>query len=576
MKRLILLLLLWSPLAAFGQSDSLKSVVLHQIVTKASGPNFAVVAAKIRLGVDVDFAYRQLDTLLARPYGDMFWMYGCAGLYLSTQDILRADYKKKIRECWKHFTPYRGDTENHFLMYYGSLLLMSEVWPELDGSEWFTGQSSAEIHAQAKDFLDHFIDETSRFGQSEYNSPRYDYYYVTPLVLLSQFASDSTIRTRCSMILDLFIADYAVEYLNGAYCGAHSRVSDQAAVDPRAGEVTAYGQYFFEDSVKFLEPDLAFAALGKYQCPYVIRAIAHARGTSFVNIETKRGRPTLRGTDVRQATVRKYDYMTKDYCLGSMQGGLVQPIQQQSWSLVFASYHAKNILFSLHPNFSADELAEFFPEEPSFMLERIGGVKQGYPNENKWVGGSPYERIYQNKNLLVALYDIPDSAKYHHVDVHLPSGMQDPKFGYELAPTDWTTFQYDSALVGVRLMTDYNVIDGERLRTSAGRTACWVICSSLRETTREKFNALLKPLQPVVYGDSIAYLDWNGNGVRCKRTDAVNYQPKEEWLYNSSFIKSGRGSGLIDLSTGGSMGGETLELDFNVNNIREGSYTMRH
>ncbi len=43
--------------------------------------------------------------------------------------------------------PYRGDTENHWLLYYTSLYLMSQMWPDQPGELWYTGKSSAEKHA---------------------------------------------------------------------------------------------------------------------------------------------------------------------------------------------------------------------------------------------------------------------------------------------------------------------------------------------------------------------------------------------------------------------------------------------
>src|SRR5207248_10357141 len=150
-------LILFGTIQLFAQTQSSKHALLQRITQMPAGPNFAVVSAKLRLGMDTANAYRQLDTLLARPYGDTFWMYGCAGLYYATQDVLRAEYKQRIRWCWKHFTPYRGDTENHFLMYYGSLFLMSQAWPDLVDSEWFMGKSSREIYAESKEYLDHWI-----------------------------------------------------------------------------------------------------------------------------------------------------------------------------------------------------------------------------------------------------------------------------------------------------------------------------------------------------------------------------------------------------------------------------------
>ena len=97
----------------FAQSRESKLRVLNQIASVPSRNDFAMVAARIYLGKDTANAHRQLDTLLSRAYGDMFWMYGCAGLYYATSDRLRPEYKARIRSCWKHCTPYRGDTENH-------------------------------------------------------------------------------------------------------------------------------------------------------------------------------------------------------------------------------------------------------------------------------------------------------------------------------------------------------------------------------------------------------------------------------------------------------------------------------
>jgi hypothetical protein len=532
-----------------AQSPATKAHVLEEIARSNVGTNFAEVAAKIRLGIDTDLAYRQLDTLLARPYGDMFWMYGCAGLYWSTIKVLHPEYKERIRWCWKHFTPYRGDTENHFLMYYGSLYLMSQAWPGLQDTDWFMGMASDDIRDASKEYLNHWIDETVRTGQEEFNSPRYDYYYITPLALLAQYTFDPQMKKRFTMMLEFWLADYAVEYLNGSYCGAHARVSDQAAIDPRAGEVTSYGQYFFEDSVTRLEPDLAFAALTDFTCPDVIRMITKDRDKPFENREFKRGRTTIRNAPFKNAVVRKYDYMTKDYCLGSMQGGLVQPIQQQSWSLVFAGQQPNNILFGLHPNYSADELAEFFPEEPSYLLEKIGSTKAGYPNENKWVGGSPYERIYQNKNMLVALYDIPQRAKYHHVDLFIPqhavilaidSGTHKEGLFSKAAP-GWTVLQYDSTLVGILLFTPYHVTSDSvsyRIRTKDGRTGYWVVCKSMRDVSVMEFEKSLSSMTMKAEGDSVAFLNAEVESIRCKLKDSVDYQPSGTMLFASPYLSA--------------------------------------
>lgn len=459
---------------------------------------FQVVAARLALGRDTALAWRQLDTLLARPTGDMFWMYPATGLYHTMKDRLDAGWRARFRNAWKTYTPYRGDTENHYLMYYASLLLMSEEWPGLPGSEWFNGRSSQENHDDATEYLEHWIDETVRLGSTEWDSPRYTYYYVTPLILLRDYARDTTLRRRSEMMLELTLADYAAEYLEGSYCGAHSRDADGSVIDPRRAEATSYAQFYFTDSIAFVLPDLAFAALSPWQCPPIIRAIAHDRDTAFVHTETKRSRARLRNYDERYATVFKYDYMTPDYCLGSIQGGLHQPIQQHTWDVTFASPKANNTIFSLHPTWSARELGTFFPEDPELMVADVARAKASYTNENKWIGGSAREQIGQNENVLVAVYDLPRSEPIRHVDLFLPATLDEMRHD----TTGWYFTRFGSAFAALRIIADSVESIAEtgstRLRAhvdvtddSSARALVVVVCGSEREQSFEQFAAAI-------------------------------------------------------------------------------------
>jgi hypothetical protein len=576
----------------FAQSPQTKNEVLNRIASIPLRNDFAMVAARIHQNMDTAKAYKQLDTLLTHAYGDMFWMYGCAGLYYATSDVLRPQYKARIQQCWKHCTPYRGDTENHFLMYYGSLFLMAQAWPDLPDTEWFMGKSSKEIYEESKEYLDHWIDETVRDGQEEWDSPRYGYYYITPLALLAEYTKDKRMKHRFEMMLEYELASYAADYLNGSYCGAHSRVSDECAIDPHAAEIETYGNYFFGedggqarlDTLAAMHPDIAFAAMTSFTCPEIIRNIANDRSEPYEQFSLKRGRQMLRNMDkwsstdsshdsTNHAPVYKYDYMTKDYCLGSMQGGIVQPIQQQSWSLVFNSDKHHNIITGLNPYVSEDELGMFFPEYPSFMLERIGSTKASYTNEDKWEGGSPYEHIYQDKNVLVALYDLPDSEKYREVDLFLPSQAtflwKEPVFlsdnpqgsnyfgdsihHYELP--SWSIFKYDSMLIAIQPLTRYETIEtngGIRWRLSDVGGIWGYIIYCFNDTDVDSLKSFL---HYVTWGRS------NGKFFVTKiGTPESNFDPSKgvpllnfdnEWqdnsIFHSPYLESKKGSGILTM-----------------------------
>jgi hypothetical protein len=556
------LLLLWSASALHAQDAASKSRWIEAVASHNGSPNFAVISAKLRLGRDTAFAYRQLDTLLTRGYGDMFWALWSAAAYCSTQDVLRPDYKAKIRSAWKQHTPYRGDTENHFVMYYTAWLLMAQEFPDDAGDTWFNGKSSKENYADAKDFLVHWVDETARYGQTEWDSPRYGYYYITSLVLLAEYTRDATLKARFTKALDLVLADYAIEYLNGNYCGAHSRVSESQALDARRNEMSAYGAYFFGDSVANIGEDVAFAAMSHFTCPSIIRDIARDRSTPYELYEYKRGRTAIRTRAVPNAAVHKYTYMTDHYAMGSIDRGLVQPIQQQSWSLVLNGDSTPSVVTGHHPFVDSSEMTTYFPEYAQFMMERIGAVKQGYTSEDKWAGGSPYERIYQEKNVLAALYDIPDGVRFDHVDLFIPAGLAGSRFTSAVdseatfSPS-WIILHDNGTRVGIYLLSPYHLFklsNGLRVRMRDPNAGYVAIADDISRPVTE-FVKHLTSLRIERKGERVISKGDNG-----KTVDLPNAKSRQNdgWLYRSPYINSKLGSDVVTLAHGK----DKLVLDF--------------
>jgi len=561
-KYLVLSVLFIASAFVSAQSPARKAAMLITLSHRHDTPNFATNSARLHNNINVERAYREIDTLLTTGHGDMFWMYAATGFYFSTQDVLRPEYKIKLREAWKRLTPYRGDTENHFLMYYGSLFLMSQEWPNLPGSEWFTGQSSQEIQKQSREYLEHWVDEIVRVGQVEFDSPRYSYYFITPLFLLAEYTKDPYLKQRFSMVLEMFLADYAIEYLHGSYCGAYSRSGDYSVINPRVCETRGYGDFMFEDSSTYYEPDIAFLALSKYECPEVIRLMARTRNIPYEHFERKQGRRTLRYSDVRNEDVYKVSYMTDDYCLGSMQGGLVQPIQQHSWSIITNSTVANNTIFGLHPYISPKELGMFFPEEPEFMIEKIGSVKAGYPSENKWVGGSPYEKIVQKKNVLLASYAIPQDAQSKHVDLYTP--LRSKMSAVVLTEDGYYFFvELDSVLVGITGTGRPEVSeDGVARRVRIyGDTLAYGVAITSNASNFSKFRQDFESAQLIQKkGEFTFTFDETILSSEAKPTKL-----QKQYLFYSSMIQSKYGSGIITMQ----VGGKKRILDFNSNAVRE-------
>ncbi len=418
--------------------------------TLAENParNFHFVAARLLAGRDTALAWGQLDSLLAEPTGDMFWTYPATAFYFYFRDFLTDEHRAAYRRVWKEWTPYRGDTENHFLMYYETLYLMAQEWPDLPGTEWFNGKSSEENFREAEEYLDHWIEETTRYGQTEWDSPRYFYFYVLPLLTLYDHADDPRMAKQAGMMLELLLADYAVDYLDGRYCGAHSRDGDGSVIDPLKAEARAWSDFWWEDSVSLVLPDLVFALRSDFDPPDIIRRIAHDRSRPLTSFEQKRSRAKMRYSDELYTPVYRTTYMTERWAIGSIQGGLQQPIQQHTWDITFATERPNSTIYALHPYASAHELGMFFPEEPELMEAGILASKASYGSSDKPIGGSPFEEIRQHRGTLFGHYEIPVDTRFAHVDFILPSAL----FDDELRTIDgWMLLRVEGEPVGIRI-----------------------------------------------------------------------------------------------------------------------------
>ena len=52
------------------------------------------------------------------------------------RDKLSPEARAALRDVWRTTRQQRGDTENHWAMYYTSLYLMAQLWPDEAGDRW--------------------------------------------------------------------------------------------------------------------------------------------------------------------------------------------------------------------------------------------------------------------------------------------------------------------------------------------------------------------------------------------------------------------------------------------------------
>ena len=363
------------------------------------------------------------------PVDNMFWMFPMVSVMMAGERGLDASARDRIAELWRTYWPSRGDTENHWAMYYASLYLAAQSFPGAGPEKWFNGKSSAENMAEARGYLEHWMEVTTSFGQGEYDSPNYLEEYVVATCLLAGWAEDPALKHRAHMLLDYLIYDYAVETLDGYYGGAHSRVYPRQIVAPGLTPSTALGWFLFGFGERQPNGVVQLLALSGYAPPPILERIARDRDRPYVERELKRTRWRLRNAgpdsfvvgDKRTVPVYKYSYVDRDFILGSSQGGLLQPIQQQTWSLIWRTdlpaAGAANTFFGVQPYSSPLEGTMYFGGDWDTVTNLIARSKADYDTPDKLPSGSPFEQVFQHGAALVALYDIPPGTRFPLVTV---------------------------------------------------------------------------------------------------------------------------------------------------------------
>ena len=354
-------------------------------------------------------------------------MYPMATVMETGGDVMTPANRARIMELWRTYFPFRGDTENHWLLYYSSLYLAAEAFPAGGRGAWYNGKTSEENRAEARSYVEDWMRITTTYGQGEFNSPNYMEEYVAPLALLAGWARDNRLRQEARMTLDYVLLDYAMEELNGEYGGAHSRIYPWQVVQPGHTPAAAIGWLVFGLGEYQPSGTTTILAMSGYVPPPILYRIAHDRERPYTDVALKRTRWRMRHAGPEAVTVAgrstarvyKYTYMDPDFVIGSCQGGLLQPIQQETWSLIWREdrdlFTRQNTFFGLQPSSSPEEGTMYFSGKWDTVTNLISRSKVDYDSPDKMAGGSPYEQVAQEGPALIALYDLPVHARFPHI-----------------------------------------------------------------------------------------------------------------------------------------------------------------
>lgn len=400
-------------------------------VNEGPTTDLATIAAKLALRQDAEWCSRSVLAAMKDPGSGPFWMFPITCVAYLGRDQLSPEARAAIRDAWRTTIQLRGDTENHWAMYYVSLYLMAELYPDEPASSWYSGKSSAENLAEAREYLLHWVDLTTTIGQGEFNATHYIGEYVIPMGMLATWANDPAMRLRGRMMLDWLLADQFVNTLHGVLSGANARTDDTSVIERWNALASVFSWLFLGNTPptpSYGGWGIYFAVFAKnYELPEVIYRIGVDREGDYVHHALKRTRRRWRNSDVLMAPIYRTQYVREDYVVGSYQGGMADPIQTHVWDVSWDVPDPRgvhNTLFSMHPISSSFDMQAYFTELPDQMIK--GVAKEGKPSydlPDKLLGGSRFEQVLQDLDTVIALYDIPAGTRFPHINAFLSKDL---------------------------------------------------------------------------------------------------------------------------------------------------------
>lgn len=515
----------------------------------------STLAAKLYLHEDLDRVSPRLSELLKEPSGDMFWMFVTAAVRQLGEGQLTPQALADMRHAWKTYFPYRGDTENHWLLYYASLYIASQNEPD---AEWFTGKTSRENMQEAKDYVKHWANLTLAKGQGEYDCTHYIGVYMLPLAYLAGWSKDPELKQLSTMMLEYIAADMAHELLDGGvYVGSHARTDDVQVLEKYLGVSSNVAWLLYDLGPREKEPlqphYMTFYALSSpWEPPPVLRKIATDRSKAYLVREKKRTRNRWRFHDDKHGLVYKTTYMTPNYAVSSDQGGVLQPIQQHSWDVTWRVDDPRgvhNTLFTTHPYSSSHELQTYFTPMPDYFLDEVLRSKKTYDSPDKWIGGSPYEQILQDQDTVIALYDIPEGTRFPHIHGFFSKDLLQLKED----PSGWIFAQGGDTYIAYFPLAPYvwkTLASGDRELFSPYRQNGAIVQAADKSefTSFDEFQAKIRALK---LKRALLSVDFTTlRGKRLQFTYGQNIDRANWPMFDSPFLTQSPGSKKLELRHG--------------------------
>jgi hypothetical protein len=357
--------------------------------------------ARGRLVIDPDFAALKL----CRAY----YLFAPRGaLQPATIEAIRRFFlTTDFRSRWNEAAGQAA--ENHEFQFHTARFLGAQAFPDQHFQAYAAG--GQELCRQDARWLKAAIRFRAEQGWGEFASAVYYRVDIECLLCLYDFSRDRELRRLSGMMLNVLLAEIAVNSCAGMYGGAHGRIYYWDALKHSTEDTYGLQYLYFGNADPRTIGGLSGsvdALTSSFRPGDVVVEVALDRNEPYEN----RQRNCLHKPDDVQpreplsGSIRRYSYCTPDYVLGCVQfqapypeaypGKFYAHHEQHEWDLTFAA-RLRSRIFTHHPG-------------------------QGNNEHGRWTGDMlcGCGHFFQNKTALVALYDIPPREPCQFIHAFVP------------------------------------------------------------------------------------------------------------------------------------------------------------
>jgi len=385
-----------------------------------------------------------------------------AGNSPSLSDALRTRIKESVLG-FKYWPDEPGIdsmcywSENHFVMYAGGGYLAGQLFP--DDTFRNSGQTGREKMAVCRPRILRWLDLRYRLGFSEWLSNNYYVHDLAPLLNLVDFCQDDDIAQGAAMVVDLLLADMALNSFHGAFGSTHGRAKGVAKKWASREATASIAKVAFGMNTFRLGSSgaLALALSEEYRMPRVLYEIAtdldrpamvHRQRAGYRIEEAKRwGLDRKRLEDgmtflcleahthpktinLTMRMLDEYNWWENDFFKPfKKQRRLVQTAHRFGVLPLVIRYYKRDVTRTL-----LEEVNIYTYRTPEYMLSTAQDYRKGYGGSQQaiwqatlgpettcftthpvgaedyspteWTGSGSLPRVAQVENVVIAIYDI--------------------------------------------------------------------------------------------------------------------------------------------------------------------------